>query len=193
MANEEEDVDQADLQPEPKDPVDSKDPVDPEPEEDLQALRDRAALADDLEAKNKQLFERAKKAEGFTLVNGEWVKAPKAPAPKPKANDELSGKDILALSTSGITEEEDIEILQKAAKINGTTIAQAIKDPVVAGILKGKQEERQTALASSTSSTRRTSSERKGSDILASAKADNMPAPGRDMKKMVRASLGLGD
>ena len=136
--------------------------------------------------KNKTAFEdqkkRAEKAEGKLKEQ-----------PKPKSGDDLSSKDILALSTSGISDEEDIELLQKAAKLNGTSIAAALKDPVVASLLKGKQEERQTAIASSTSPTRRTSTERKGSDLLASAKADNMPAPGKDMRKMVRASLGLGD
>lgn len=183
--DEDETVAAPDLQ-EPAEPT-TEDVV--EPEEDLQALRDKAALADDLEAKNKQLFERAKKAEGFTLVNGDWVKAPKA-APKPKANDELSGKDILALSTSGITEDEDIDFLKDAASLKKTSIAAVLKDPTVSALLKGKQEERQTAFASSTSPTRRTSTERKGSDILASATADNMPAPGKEMRKMIRASLG---
>lgn len=185
--DEEENVVAPDLQ-EPAAPT-TEDVV--EPEEDLQALRDRAALADDLEAKNKQLFERAKKAEGFELVDGKWVKAAK-PAPKPKAED-LSGKDILALSTSGITEDEDIDFLKDAASLKKTSIAAVLKDPTVSALLKGKQEERQTAIASSTSPTRRTSTERKGSDILASAKADNMPAPGKDMRKMIRASLGHPD
>ncbi len=185
--DEDENVEPADLQP----VADAAVEPTVEPEEDLQALRDRAALADDLEAKNKQLFERAKKAEGFELVDGKWVKAAK-PAPKAKSED-LSGKDILALSTSGITEDEDIDFLKEAASLKKTSIAAVLKDPTVSALLKGKQEERQTAIASSTSPTRRTSTERKGSDILASAKADNMPAPGRDMKKMVRASLGLGD
>jgi hypothetical protein len=188
------DEDENVVAPDLQEPAETTEPSDTvEPEEDLQALRDRAALADDLEAKNKQLFARAKQAEGFTLVNGEWVKAAKAPAPKPKREDDLSSKDILALSTSGISDEEDIDFLQKAAKLNGTSIAIAIKDPTVASLLKGKQEERQTAQASSTSPTRRTSTERKGSDILASATADNMPAPGKDMRKFVRASMGLKD
>lgn len=178
---------------------DSQEPAEPttedvvEPEEDLQALRDKAALADDLEAKNKQLFARAKQAEGFNLVNGDWVKAPKAPATKPKQSDDLSGKDVLALSSLQISEDEDIDFLKDAAALRKTTVSAITKDSTVMAILKGKQEERQTAIASSTSPTRRTSTERKGSDILASAKADNMPAPGKDMRKMVRASIGLPD
>src|SRR5882757_499857 len=118
---EDENVETPDLRETTEDTTTSAETVEVETEEDLQALRERAALADDLEAKNKQLFERAKKAEGFTLVNGEWVKAPKA-TPKPKTDD-LSGKDILALSTSGIIEDEDIDFLKDAASLKKTSIA----------------------------------------------------------------------
>lgn len=179
MAEEPKEVVPAEEGTEPTEPVE---PVEPavEPEEDT---TDYKALAEEKEKAFQDQKKRAEKAEAKL----------KEQKPAAKSGDELSSKDILALSSSGISDEEDIEILQKAAKINGTSIAAAIKDPIVAGILKGKQEERQTAAAASTGSTRRTSVERKGSDLLATAKPDNMPAPGKDMKKMVRAAIGLKD
>ncbi len=49
--------------------------------EDVNALKEKLT---ELSGKNKQLFERAKKAEGFEKVDGKWVK----PAPKPETKPE---------------------------------------------------------------------------------------------------------
>jgi serine/threonine protein phosphatase PrpC len=143
---------------------------------------DWKAEADKKEQAFQDQKKRAEKAE----------RALKDAKAKPeKSDDDLSTKDILALSTAGIADEEDIEVLQKAAKINGTTLAQAIKDPIVQAILKGKQEERQTALAASTTNTRRVPHERTGTDLLSNAAKGVMPENKTDIQKLVRARIGL--
>lgn len=139
----------------------------------------------------KALAEQKEQAFQDQKKRAEKAEAKLKEQPKPKAGDELSSKDILALSSSGISDDEDIDILQKAAKLNGTTIAQAIKDPIVAGILKGKQEERQTAAASSTSNTRRVQNERSGQTLLSNAQNGQLPESKRDIQKLVRTRIGI--
>lgn len=144
-------------------------------DEATESAIDWEAKAKELEATNKQLYARAKKAEAKPET--------KAPA----IEGDLSGKDVLALSNAGINDEQDIELVQRAAKLNNVSIASALKDPVVSGILKGKQEERQTSQASS-SSTRRTATERTPADILAKANKGTMPDMA-DADKYVSAVL----
>ena len=150
-------------------------------EPDYKALaEEKAAEAE----KNAKAFEdqkkRAEKAEAKL----------KEQKPATKNGDELSSKDVLALSSAGITDEEDIEILQKAAKLNGTTIGAALKDSVVVGILKGNQEERKTATASSTGSSRRTQVERSPAGLVDNFNKGVMPDP-KDIDAFVKAKIGI--
>src|SRR3990167_10399824 len=70
----------------------------------------------DLENTNRQLFERAKKAEGFVKVDGKWVKAPKPEEAVETAQQlkdktgELSETQLDYLDLKGVTEEADIDV-----------------------------------------------------------------------------------
>jgi len=141
--------------------------------------------------KHKTAFEdqkkRAEKAEA------KLKEKPEAPAKSATQTDKsLSSTDVLALSGASITEVEDVEYLQSAAAIQGLTVAQALKDNTIMTLLKEKQEQRHTAIATTTGGTRRVPSERKGSDLLSAATAANLPNP-KDVRKLVRASLGVQD
>ena len=98
---------------------------------------DAAALKkerDDLAQTNRQLFERAKKAEGFVKMDGKWVKAPKPEeavetAQKLKATTgELSETQLDYLDLKGVTEAEDIDVIQKVMQRTGQTVRQAFGD-----------------------------------------------------------------
>lgn len=147
---------------------------------------DWKALAEKREKAFEDQKKRAEKAERLLKER------PTTPAQTEKSDDDLSSKDILALSTSGISDEDDIEFLQKAAKLNGTSIAQALKDSTISAILKGKQEERQTANASQTSSTRRMTTERSGEALLGETiKTGKFPESRADVRKLIRSKIGL--
>ena len=103
----------------------------------------------DLENTNRQLFERAKKAEGFVKVDGKWVKAPKPEeavetAQKLKATTgELSETQLDYLDLKGVTEAEDIDVIQKVMQRTGQTVRQALGDDYVISKLavnKGKRD-----------------------------------------------------
>jgi hypothetical protein len=127
--------------------------VDTETEDD--SLIDRLAK---VEETNKRLFERAKKAEAEAK---EW-KAKGQPAEaqtnSSEKQDGLSSMDTIALIDAKVTNREDIETVQKYARLEGISIGDALSASVVKAILKDKAESRQTAEATNSGPARRGSS-----------------------------------
>src|SRR6202012_723102 len=137
MANENEDVDSKNNEEAEEKEVDIEEDEAPEGET-------AEEKAERLENANKQLFERAKKAEGFEKVDGKWVKKAKPvvqPKTPPKAKEaDLSTTDVYALMKADVAE-EDIDEVKRAAKVLGVTVAEAIKNPITKPFF-----ERRTAL-----------------------------------------------
>jgi hypothetical protein len=174
---EEENVEAPDLQEPTAEPV-AAEPTAEEPDVEV----DWEAKAKELEATNKQLFARAKKAEAKSTTA----------APAEPAAQALSGKDILALTAKGVTDEEDVDWLtNEVAPLYGGSLSKALGNKLVSDLLAARREERQTATASSTTSTRRASSERSGTDLLSAAQKGKMPDSKTDTQKLIRARIGI--
>lgn len=132
---------------------------------DVEALKAKAAKADELEETNRQLFERAKKAEGFVKIvedgKAKWVKAPKPEeaidtSKKLEATTgELSETQLDYLDLKGINDDEDISLIQSVMKRTGQTVRQALSDDYVKSRLAQNLESRKAKNAMP-SSTRRT-------------------------------------
>lgn len=116
--------------------------------EEIKTLREKAAKADELEEKNKHLFERAKKAEA------------KAPL---KESDGLSTKDVLYVAKADIHSSDVDEILTYAKKM-GVTVEEAHAH--YKPILAIRAEERKTANATQTRSGARGSTKVSGAELL---------------------------
>lgn len=121
---------------------------------DATALQKKLA---ETEEANRQLFERAKKAEGFVKVDGKWVKGAKPETKtetkvEPKATGELDETALDYLDLKGVTEQEDIDIIESVIKRTGQTVRQALKDDYVVAKLKANQDKRavQQAMPSGT-------------------------------------------
>lgn len=109
--------------------------------------------------KNKHLFARAKKAEGFVLKDGKWNKPVKVEAKpteveKPKATGELDDTQLDYLDLKGITADEDIEVIQKIMSKTGQTVREALKDDYVISKLKALKAERDVKNATPSSTKR---------------------------------------
>lgn len=131
-----------------------------EPAEDLENL-DAVALKEkllveqkakaDIAAKNRQLFERAKRAEGFEFDKDSkrWYK-PEKPVPSSpeskvapqNATGELDETQLEVLDLRGISETEDIEVIQKVMAKTGQTLRQVLKDDYVVSTLKAQKDAR---------------------------------------------------
>lgn len=112
----------------PEDEIDFSD-TDAAKEAYQKAVESNQKLADN----NKQLFSRAKKAEGFELVDGQWVKPEPKEEPKPKVDKQPAkespqsdGLDYGQLAfyntkpdVQRIESDEDVEFLQETIKETG--------------------------------------------------------------------------
>lgn len=152
--------------------------------EDLEALKEQ----------NKKLYARAKKAEGFVLEEGQWVKKPKVekPAEKPvekpaETAQGLSEKDLFALVKADVAE-DDIDEVKGYASYKKISVAEALKDKTLKGILSDRSEERRSAQVANTRSARG-SSKVSGETLISKAKQGDLPDKDEDIEALVAAEL----
>lgn len=141
--------------------------------EELKALREKASKADELEDKNKKLYARLKKE----------------PKTEEKIDSSITARDVLILSGAGVTNEEDIEVVEKWAKFNGTSIRDALNDSTLKTVLATKQEERRTALATSSKGGARGTSTPSIEAILSDASKGKLPENDSEIAKLAEARM----
>ena len=98
-------------------------------------------------SQNKQLFARAKKAEGFELKDGQWVRGSKpAPETKPKDEPKLSTDyGLLAfLKVNNIEHEDDVAYFNQVRSETGKKPEEIIRSKYFQAELKERQEIRAT-------------------------------------------------
>lgn len=152
----------------------------PEPEapqisaKELEALRAKAAQADELEVKNKKLFTRAKEAE--TVVKKQSSK-----------EDGLSNKDVIFLAKADIHEDDVQEVIDwsKFKKISVSDAYKQLKDT-----LDVRAEQRKTAAATQVKGGARGTSKVSGEDLLARAeRTGDVPESDDGMAELFKARL----
>lgn len=101
-----------------------------------------------LREKNAQLFARAKRAEGFVLKDGSWVKKPKVTAeqPKPKDLTPLDDDRVAAVLDKRELAELDLDDeikkeVQDYAKLKGISIKKALSSDYIV-FRKGEAEKK---------------------------------------------------
>lgn len=132
-----------------------------------------------LKTKNAQLFERAKKAEGFEKDGeGKWVKKLKTESVKVEVKTEstLTAKDALLLNEHGVKSNQ-VETVEKFAKFNGITVSEALKDSTLKAILATKTEEETSAAATA----------------IKSPRGSSKPTPESIIEKARKGQLGEND
>lgn len=137
--------------------------------EHIAELKAKAAKADDLEEKNKQLYERAKKAE-----------AKKTDVP----SQELSTKDVIFLAKANVHEDDLDEVLDwaKFKKISVSKAHEQLK-----GVLASKDEQRKTAAAANISPARRSATKVTDDVILERASRGELPENEDDIARLIKA------
>jgi hypothetical protein len=97
--------------------------------------------------REKQLYARLKKAEGFELVDGKWVK-PTKPAPKKETKKDSSEDITIArLEARGILNADDQAYVLKFAKVEGVHYLEALEDDFVKEKLERNKKARLSASA----------------------------------------------
>ena len=145
-----------------------------------------------LKEQNKQLFARAKKAEGFTLKDGKWVKEPKL-EPKPEVKEEpeaeqgLTSKDVLYLAKADV-HEDDIDTVLEWAKFKNISVKDAHGE--LKGVLATKAEERRSAQVTQTKGARGASAPT-AEDLLSQASKGQLPETDEGIEALAAAEMQM--
>lgn len=171
----------------------------PEEKESL----DEAALKEKLaktESANRQLFERAKRAEGFVFdkESKRWVK-PEKPEPKvettkvePKATTgELDETQLDFLELKGVTEDDDLSVIKSVMTRTGQTLRQTLKDEYVVSKLEANKKQREVQNAMPSSSKRSGGGELNNVDywVAENEKSGKLPDDFELRKKVIEAKV----
>lgn len=172
------------------------------PPADDASEEDKADYVRKLESNNKQLFARTKKAEGFILKDGKWVKpvvtekkdekTDKKDEKKPEAttqDSELSQADLITLMKADVNE-EDIETLKKFAKFENISIADALNNEILKGMLEQRAEARKIADATNTGGGKRGNANMSDEALLENARKGIFPENEADMARLTRLGRG---
>lgn len=144
-------------------------------EETLDDVKSQLAKAQEL-ANNYKI--RAEKAE-------RKGKEPEQKQVIRKEND-LSTMDIIALSKANLEQEDVAEVLEYA-KFKGISVQEALKSSVVKATIQEKNEMRNTALATNTGGSRRSTGKVSDETLLSNAKKGIMPESDEDMARLIKA------
>lgn len=156
---------------------------------------------DILAAEAPAFFEKATKAED--VANNQKIRAEKAekelkekgggesPAPKAPTGTDLSSKDTYALVRADV-HEDDVDEVVRAATALGISVVEALKDPIVQGILDTRKEHRATAEAANAAPARGGDKKPSASEILEKAKNGDIPEPGSaEAEALYKARRGI--
>lgn len=140
---------------------------------------ERDAKIKDLEDRNKKLYARLKR-DGIDPETGEIIKPKKVSSESPKNDSQtaLSNSDLIALVKADVTEESDIEMLKKDAALLGVSIAEALKNSIVADKLKREAEKRNTANSANTRQARTGAKKTTDSELLGRLSKGDVPEAG---------------
>jgi len=128
-----------------------------EENDDVDALKEKF---EKISEQNKQLFARAKKAEGFELKDGEWVKPPKVEKPKevkpkvenepdkePSKSDELGYGEKAFLKTYSIQGSDELALVKSFQSRTGDDLDTIVSDDIFLGKLQSLRDARESANA----------------------------------------------
>lgn len=153
-------------------------------DDDAKASAIKEKRAEILENEAVNLLNAKKKAE--EIAENQKIRAEKAERGNKKGDDtpkksdsSLSPKDIYALMNAKV-HEDDIEEVEKAARLLGKTIPDALKDMTVQAILKTKADYRRTAEATNIKTPRQGATKVSDTELMEKASRGEVPAKGSD-------------
>lgn len=144
--------------------------------------------------KNKQLYERTKKAEGFSPDGkGGWIKTETKPKEEgdgktTSPKDGLSSQDVITIVKNNVPE-EDIDEIVEYAKFKKISLSDALKDNVVKTILADNAEKRKVADGANTDGGKRGSGRLSDEALLSNASKGVLPSSAEDMTRLTKLKL----
>lgn len=168
-------------------------------EDKEQAIQDKKSEL--LMQEFKSLSEKAKEAEkAKELAENYKIRAEKAEkaskkgnsegekTPKNERNEEMSSRDIIALTKANIAD-EDIDVVLDYAKFKKISVAEALKSSVVKATLAENEEHRKTAAATNTGTGRRGVQQKSEDVLLSEFKSGKVPETDDEMERLALARM----
>jgi hypothetical protein len=151
------------------------------PEEVEESAEDKISRLEqekaELEDKNKKLYARVAKTKE------------EKPQKVEPSNEELSPKDLYTLMSAQVPQ-EDVDEVIRASKALNVPLAEALKSPIVKGILAEREEQRKTSQATQTRGGARGSVKVSGADLLAKAeRTGELPDTDEGMAALAQARM----
>lgn len=137
-------------------------------------------VAKDLEQRSKlskAIAAKIKHREAAAELTKKIPQKETTTVPSDKKEDELSTKDLYALMSANVPQ-DDVEEVVKAAKILNKSISEALKDLMVQTVLKTREEYRATANAANVAPVRPGSKKVSDEEVLAKASKGEIPEAG---------------
>lgn len=150
--------------------IETQESVVEKPQETLEAKR--ARLARQLEQVDKKL----------------GIKPEVKPVQKQQLGT-MSSRDLLALMTAKVNE-EDIDEVEDYAKYKGISVADALKLDTVQSMLRGKEDRRRIASATNVGASRRSNSKVSDESLISNARAGNIPDSDDEINRLIKAKAG---
>lgn len=148
--------------------VEETEEVEQEQEETVDDLRKKLATA------------VAQKEHWRTKANVQKEEAP--------VSTNLSNADLLAVMKANV-HEDDMERVERFAKMDGTTVREALKSPELKAILSLREEQRTTATATNVANVRRGVSKVADDVLISNATAGKLPDSDDDIERLIAAKL----
>ena len=104
------------------------------------------------------------------------------------SDSSLSSSDLLAVMKANV-HEDDMDRVEKFAKMEGVSIKDALKHPELKAILSLREEQRATSNAANVTNVRRGSAKLSDDAIIANAQAGKLPENDEDINRLVAAKL----
>lgn len=148
-------------------------PEEVETEESPEEMKERLAKLEEV-AENQR--KRAEKAERLLK------------AKPPTDVNTLPSKDLVAIMNAKVPE-EDIDEVVEYAKYRKTSISEILKDPIMKATLDLRAEERNTAIAANTTTSRRGSSRVPDDVLLSNANHGKLPESDAEIARLMKAKV----
>jgi hypothetical protein len=168
-------------------------------EDKEQAIQDKKSEL--LMQEFKSLSEKAKEAEkAKELAENYKIRAEKAEkaskkgnsegekTPKNERNEEMSSRDIIALTKANIAD-EDIDVVLDYAKFKKISVVEALKSSVVKATLAENEEHRKTAAATNIGTGRRGIQQKSEGSLLSEFKSGKVPETDDEMERLALARM----
>lgn len=166
-----------------------------EQEEVIEATSQEPASPEENVEENEELAKARELANNYKIRAEKAEKALKqketakneAPAP---SHDNLSTADTLALVQAQVSPEDVSEVIEYA-RYKKISVVDALKTNVVKTLLTDRAEERKTAAATHTGTTRRAPQKVQASTLVSKAEDGDLPDDEEEMKRLWRVRKGL--